>query len=144
MSQVKRNMIQVRLSDNEFSDFNKIKKSLKAENNADALRKLIADKNLIGENTLQGIESMTTKYDDLTAKVDALMWDSRNLTNNMNQVAHAANVAKDSDPSNTTTWNWIIEQLQKMFNVIEQLSNSASETNAWLKESRASRGHSSV
>lgn len=144
MSQVKRNLIQVRLNDDDFSEFNKIKKSLDAQNNADALRKLISDKTLVSGGNHQKIESMITKYDDLSAKVDALLWDSRNLTSNLNQIAHAVNVAKDSDPSNAETWNWVIQQLQKLFPTVEQLSNSASNTNTWLKESRTNYGCSSV
>lgn len=144
MTQVKRNMVQVRLSDDQFSAFNKIKKQLNAENNADALRKLINDKQLINSSTQQDLQKMVTKYDDLSAKIDSLMWDSRNLTSNMNQLAHAANVAKDTDPSNIDTWNWIIEQLQNIFPSVEKLSTTASNVNNWLKESRGNHGSVSI
>lgn len=137
-------MVQVRLSDDQFSAFNKIKKQLNAENNADALRKLINDKQLINGSTQQDLQKMVTKYDDLSAKIDSLMWDSRNLTNNMNQIAHAANVAKDNDPSNSDTWNWIVVQLQKIFPAVEKLSNTSSTVNSWLKESRGNHGSISI
>lgn len=144
MSQVKRNMIQVRLSDDQLASFNKIKKSIHAENNADALRKLINDKQLINDSTQQDLQKMVTKYDDLNAKVDSLMWDSRNLTNNMNQLAHAANVAKDNDPTNTDTWNWIVNQLQAIFPAVKKLSSTSSDVKAWLNESRGHHGRTSI
>ncbi len=143
MSEVKRNLIQVRLTDSQLTQFNRVKQVLHASNSADAIRKLINDKKLTS-TTQEALHDISNQYDDLTAKVNALMWDSRNVTNNMNQIAHAANIAKDTDPSNADTWNWIVVQLQKMFPVVEKLSNSASATNAWLKESRGSHGRSSV
>lgn len=142
--EVKRNLVQVRLTDSQLHQFNDVKQALHATNSADAIRKLISDKKLTSGTTQAALHDITTQYDDLTAKVDSLMWDSRNLTNNMNQIAHAANIAKDTDPSNADTWNWIVVQLQKMFPVVEKLSNSASATNAWLKESLGSHGRSSV
>lgn len=144
MTEVKRNLVQVRLTDSQLHQFNDVKQALHATNSANAIRKLISDKKLTSGTTQAALHDITTQYDDLTAKVDSLMWDSRNLTNNMNQIAHAANIAKDTDPSNADTWNWIVVQLQKMFPVVEKLSNSASATNAWLKESRGSHGRSSV
>lgn len=144
MTEVKRNLVQVRLTDSQLHQFNDVKQALHATNSANAIRKLISDKKLTSGTTQATLHDITTQYDDLTAKVDSLMWDSRNLTNNMNQIAHAANIAKDTDPSNADTWNWIVVQLQKMFPVVEKLSNSASATNAWLKESRGSHGRSSV
>lgn len=144
MVDVKRNLIQVRLTDSQLKEFNNVKRALHANNNADAIRELINDKELTSGTTQDVLHDISTQYNDLTAKIGALMWDSRNLTSNMNQIAHAANIAKDTDPSNADTWNWIVNQLQKMFPVVEKLSNSTSATNAWLKESRGSRGRSSV
>ncbi|MQB89878.1 hypothetical protein DN444_08200 [Lactobacillus reuteri] len=144
MVEVKRNLIQVRLTDSQLKEFNNVKRALHANNNADAIRELINDKELTSGTTQDVLHDISTQYNDLTAKIGALMWDSRNLTSNMNQIAHAANIAKDTDPSNADTWNWIVNQLQKMFPVVEKLSNSTSATNAWLKESRGSRGRSSV
>lgn len=144
MVEVKRNLIQVRLTDSQLKEFNNVKRALHANNNADAIRELINDKELTSGTTQDVLHDISTQYNDLTAKIGALMWDSHNLTSNMNQIAHAANIAKDTDPSNADTWNWIVNQLQKMFPVVEKLSNSTSATNAWLKESRGSRGRSSV
>ena len=144
MVEVKRNLIQVRLTDSQLKEFNNVKRALHANNNADAIRELINDKELTSGTTQDVLHDISTQYNDLTAKIGALMWDSRNLTSNMNQIAHAANIAKDTDPSNADTWNWIVNQLQKMFPVVEKLSNSTSATNAWLKESRGSHGRSSV
>ena len=144
MVEVKRNLIQVRLTDSQLKEFNNVKRALHANNNADAIRELINDKELTSGTTQDVLHDISTQYNDLTAKIGALMWDSRNLTSNMNQIAHAANIAKDTDPSNADTWNWIVNQLQKMFPVVEKLSNSTSATNAWLKESRGSRGRSTV
>ena len=144
MVEVKRNLIQVRLTDSQLKEFNNVKRALHANNNADAIRELLNDKELTSGTTQDVLHDISTQYNDLTAKIGALMWDSRNLTSNMNQIAHAANIAKDTDPSNADTWNWIVNQLQKMFPVVEKLSNSTSATNAWLKESRGSRGRSRV
>lgn len=144
MVEVKRNLVQVRLTDSQLHQFNNVKQSLHASNSADAIRKLISDKELTSNTTQEVLHDITTQYDDLTAKVDSLMWDSRNLTDNLNQLAHAANIARDNDPSNAETWDWIVVQLQKIFPVVEKLSNSASATNDWLKESRGSHGRSSV
>ncbi len=144
MVEVKRNLIQVRLTDSQLKEFDNVKRALHADNNADAIRELINDKGLTSGTTQDALHDISTQYNDLTAKIGALMWDSRNLTSNMNQIAHAANIAKDTDPSNADTWNWIVNQLQKMFPVVEKLSSSASATNAWLKESRGSHGRSSV
>lgn len=144
MKQVKRNMIQVRLTDEQFVAFSKLKKNMKAENNADTLRKLINDKQLTSGSTYQDLQKMVTQYDDLSAKIDSLMWDSRNMTNNLNQIARAANIAKDTDPTNADTWNWVIEQLQTIFPTVEKLSTTSSDVNTWLKESRGHHGRVSV
>ena len=45
---VKRNMVQVRLTDSQYNDFELLRKQLSAQNNAEALRKLIDDRKNIG------------------------------------------------------------------------------------------------
>ena len=43
----RRNIIQFRLNDNELQAFNEVKKAVQADNNADAIRTMIADERLV-------------------------------------------------------------------------------------------------
>lgn len=130
----KRNMIQVRLSDDELRRFEVIRQGLKAKNNASALRQLIQLAPLVGKQPQAQVEHLLKIYDDLDAKAAALLWNSSNMTKNLNEIAHAANIAKNNDPANETTWNWIIEQLKNMFPTIEQLNELGNETKDYLKK----------
>ena len=130
----KRNMIQVRLSDDELRRFEVIRQGLKAKNNASALRQLIQLAPLVGKQPQAQVEHLLKIYDDLDAKAAALLWNSSNMTKNLNEFAHAANIAKNNDPANKTTWNWIIEQLKNMFPTIEQLNELGNETKDYLKK----------
>ncbi|MDM8333673.1 hypothetical protein [Limosilactobacillus panis] len=130
----KRNMIQVRLSDDELRRFEVIRQGLKAKNNASALRQLIQLAPLVGKQPQAQVEHLLKIYDDLDAKAAALLWNSSNMTKNLNEIAHAANIAKNNDPANKTTWNWIIEQLKNMFPTIEQLNELGNETKDYLKK----------
>ena len=142
MKQIKRNMIQVRLTDNQLEEFEKVKKKLKAKNNATDLRKLIEYKQLTSKNTQEKIASLIDKYKDLSNKLDALMWDSRNIANSMNQIAHSTNVAREVDPANTETWNWVLNQLQSLFPTIKRMDLTVSELKKQIKESRDGLGSS--
>ena len=130
----KRNMIQVRLSDDELRRFEVIRQGLKAKNNASALRQLIQLAPLVGKQPQAQVEHLLKIYDDLDAKAAALLWNSSNMTKNLNEIAHAANIAKNNDPANKTTWHWIIEQLKNMFPTIEQLNELGNETKDYLKK----------
>lgn len=127
-------MIQVRLSDDELRRFEVIRQGLKAKNNASALRQLIQLAPLVGKQPQAQVEHLLKIYDDLDAKAAALLWNSSNMTKNLNEIAHAANIAKNNDPANKTTWNWIIEQLKNMFPTIEQLNELGNETKDYLKK----------
>ena len=131
---LKRNMIQVRLSDKEFEQFEAIKESLKKKNNAATLREMIQLAPFVGKKTQAYVEKLSKVYNDLDAKADALIWTSSNVTKNLNEIAHAANIAKNNDPANETTWNWIIQQLQQIFPTINQLNQVGSETKEFIKK----------
>lgn len=133
---VKRNMVQVRLSDSQYNDFELLRKQLSAQNNAEALRKLIDDRKNIGTAGQTAIKQLQQTYDDLEAKLAGLMWDSSNITKNMNQIAHAVNIAKKTDPSNTQTWNWVVNAIQTEYKPIVKLSNLVDDTKKFIKESR--------
>ncbi len=127
-------MIQVRLSDKEFEQFEAIKESLKKKNNAATLREMIQLAPFVGKKTQAYVEKLSKVYNDLDAKADALIWNSSNVTKNLNEIAHAANIAKNNDPANETTWNWIIQQLQQIFPTINQLNQVGSETKEFIKK----------
>lgn len=127
-------MIQVRLSDKEFEQFEAIKESLKKKNNAATLREMIQLAPFVGKKTQAYEEKLSKVYNDLDAKADALIWNSSNVTKNLNEIAHAANIAKNNDPANETTWNWIIQQLQQIFPTINQLNQVGSETKEFIKK----------
>ena len=127
-------MIQVRLSDKEFEQFEAIKESLKKKNNAATLREMIQLAPFVGKKTQAYVEKLSKEYNDLDAKADALIWNSSNVTKNLNEIAHAANIAKNNDPANETTWNWIIQQLQQIFPTINQLNQVGSETKEFIKK----------
>ena len=127
-------MIQVRLSDKEFEQFEASKESLKKKNNAATLREMIQLAPFVGKKTQAYVEKLSKVYNDLDAKADALIWNSSNVTKNLNEIAHAANIAKNNDPANETTWNWIIQQLQQIFPTINQLNQVGSETKEFIKK----------
>lgn len=127
-------MIQVRLSDKEFEQFEAIKESLKKKNNAATLREMIQLAPFVGKKTQAYVEKLSKVYNDLDAKADALIWNSSNVTKNLNEIAHAANIAKNNDPANETTWNWIIQQLQQIFPTINQLNQVGSKTKEFIKK----------
>ncbi|MDL2057465.1 hypothetical protein QQO16_05260 [Limosilactobacillus reuteri] len=131
---VKRNMVQVRLNDAEMKQFETVKLSLSEKTNAATLRELIRLAPLTEEQSQTQVKHLLKEYDDLDAKISALMWDSSNVTKNLNEIAHAANIAKNNDPTNEDTWNWIIQQLQQAFPTIQQLNQLCNETKSYLKK----------
>lgn len=130
----KRNMVQVRLNDAEMKQFEAVKLSLSEKTNAATLRELIRLAPLTEEQSQTQVKHLLKEYDDLDAKISALMWDSSNVTKNLNEIAHAANIAKNNDPTNEDTWNWIIQQLQQVFPTIQQLNQLSNETKSYLKK----------
>lgn len=130
----KRNMVQVRLNDAEMKQFEAVKLSLSEKTNAATLRELIRLAPLTEEQSQTQVKHLLKEYDDLDAKISALMWDSSNVTKNLNEIAHAANIAKNNDPTNEDTWNWIIQQLQQVFRTIQQLNQLCNETKSYLKK----------
>ena len=72
------------------------------------------------------------------------MWDSRNIASNMNQIAHSTNIAKEVDPANTDTWNWVLNQLKSLFPSIQKMNLTVSELKQVIKESRDGHGSTDV
>lgn len=141
MTEIKRNLIQVRLTDSQLKQFTAVKKSLHATNNASAVRQLIADKKLTSSTTQEALNNSITMYNDLSAKLDSLLWNSSNITSNINQIAHVLNTAAQNDPDNTETWNWVVQQLQIINSSINGLNELVSEAKPWLHESRVIHGN---
>ena len=60
------------------------------------------------------LDKLWNTYQNLDVQLSSLLWSMSNLTNNLNQVAHALNIAKDEDPDDENTWNWTNAQLVKL------------------------------
>lgn len=133
-------MIQVRLSDTEMDQFEKVKVALKQKTNAATLRELIQLVPLVGEEPQKEVKHFLKVYDDLDARTNALLWNSSNMTKNLNEIAHAANIAKENDPANVTTWNWIIEQLRQIFPTVKELNKQGKTVDDFLKKELDSIG----
>jgi len=119
----RRNIIQFRLNDAELQAFDEVKKAIKANNNADAIRLMIADEGL------EAINKLEDSYSNLQAQLEGLLWSVTNLTNNANQLAHAANQALQSDPADSEVWNWVIDSLQKLLSIANQLQSKVKSIN---------------
>lgn len=133
-SNLKRNMVQVRLTDNQLSEFEEVKQQLNAKNNATALRTLITDRKLLTKH--DDIKLINDKFDDLLAKADGLLWSSSNITKSLNQIAHAANSAQQVDPANIKTWSWIVQQLNSILPAVESLKQFANSTKKYCNKLR--------
>lgn len=144
MTKVKRNLVQVRLTDDQLKQFDSVKQILHAENNSDAIRQLISDKKLTDGTTQEALTQAVNQYTDLSAKLDSLMWNSSNITNNVNQVAHILNAAAQADPEDVDTWNWVMQQLQAIATNNNQLRQLVDEVKHWLSEGRVIHGSPNV
>ena len=127
---VRRNVVQFRLSDAEKAAFDEVKQAINAKNNADAIRTMIADERLVNitaqqvsknnhsmaqlleqtwsdlgrsslsravlglqsDEGLNALKQVQDTYDNIQAQLEGLLWSATNLTNNVNQIAHAANL----------------------------------------------------
>ncbi|MBC6909812.1 hypothetical protein DT304_00485 [Lactobacillus reuteri] len=144
MPKVKRNLVQVRLTDDQLKQFDSVKQILHAENNSDAIRQLISDKKLTDGTTQEALTQAVNQYTDLSAKLDSLMWNSSNITNNVNQVAHVLNAAAQADPEDVDTWNWVMQQLQAIATNNNQLRQLVDEVKHWLSEGCVIHGSPNV
>lgn len=144
MPKVKRNLVQVRLTDDQLKQFDSVKQILHAENNSDAIRQLISDKKLTDGTTQEALTQAANQYTDLSAKLDSLMWNSSNITNNVNQVAHVLNAAAQADPEDVDTWNWVMQQLQAIATNNNQLRQLVDEVKRWLNKGRVIHGSLNV
>lgn len=170
-TKVKRNIIQVRLSDDELKAFIKVKNRMNAPNNSEAVRTMIADERLVniaanrvkngdrsvaqflakawadlgrsdlaqaalGLQNVNGsasIQKIETIYSDLQAQLSGLLYDATSMSNNINQLAHAANLAKQEDPSDPDTWNWIIDSLSQLLSVASNLQKATTDIRKSIK-----------
>lgn len=144
MSEIKRNLIQVRLTDSQLGQFAVVKKALHATNNADAVRKLIVDKKLTNGTTQEALRKSVSRYNDLSAQFDSLLWNSSNIASNVNQISHVLNIAAQEDPGDAETWNWIMQQLQLVTSSTNNLNKLVSGAKRWLHESRVVHGNPNV
>jgi septum formation inhibitor-activating ATPase MinD len=129
-------MVQVRLSDQQYNEFETLRKQMGINNNAATLRQLIDDRKNLGQVGQNAVAQVQQTYNDLSAKLEGLMWDSSNVTKNMNEIAHTANIAKNSDPTNSETWAWIIKALQTEYQQLLKLNGLVDDTKKFLRESR--------
>ncbi len=144
MTEAKRNLVQVRLTDSQLHQFNDVKRSLHTTNSADAIRKLISDKKLTSSTTQEALNSAVNQYNDLSAKLDSLLWNSSNITSNVNQASHVLNLAAQNDPEDADTWNWVMQQLQSIRQTADSLSQLVDDAKDWLHKSRVIHGNSNV
>jgi len=169
---VRRNVVQFRLSDAEKAAFDEVKQAINAKNNADAIRTMIADERLVNitaqqvsknnhsmaqlleqtwsdlgrsslsravlglqsDEGLNALKQVQDTYDNIQAQLEGLLWSATNLTNNVNQISHAANLAMQDDPTNADTWNWIIEAIQGILPLISQLQDAINNIKDETKE----------
>ena len=176
----RRNIIQFRLNDNELQAFNEVKKAVQADNNADAIRTMIADERLVNitakqvskndrslaqllvktwadlgrsslsravlglqsNEGLNAINKIHSSYNNIQAQLEGLLWSATNLTNNTNQIAHAANVALQNDPTDADVWNWVINEIQKLLPIADQLREKVSAIKIATKTTGNNNGDS--
>jgi hypothetical protein len=79
------------------------------------------------------LNQISDNFQDLDALVQGLLWNSSNLTNNLNQVAHIVNVANAEDPSDADTWAWVIDALNTIMPAVNDLRTSANEVRQFIR-----------
>lgn len=79
------------------------------------------------------LNQISDNFQDLDALVQGLLWNSSNLTNNLNQVAHVVNVANAEDPSDADTWAWVIDALNTIMPAVNDLRTSANEVRQFIR-----------
>lgn len=177
-NKVKRNVIQLRLNDDELEAFFDVKNALHSPNNSEAIRTMIADERLVniaakelekgdqsvaqflakswteigrsnlakavlglhnqeGTNTIKQIGQ---NFEQIQSQLSGLLWSVTNLTNNVNQLSHVANLAKQEDPADADTWNWIINSLQQILPAIQEVKSTAQQIKQSIKSDNKRSG----
>lgn len=83
-----------------------------------------------GANTIKQIGQ---NFEQIQSQLSGLLWSVTNLTNNVNQIAHVANLAKQEDPADADTWNWIINSLQQILPAIQEVKSTAQQIKQFIK-----------
>ena len=91
---------------------------------------------------LNAINKIQSSYNNIQAQLEGLLWSATNLTNNTNQIAHAANVALQNDPTDADVWNWVINEIQKLLPIADQLREKVSAIKIATKTTGNNNGDS--
>ena len=84
-------------------------------------------------NDFEILNDIKASFDDLDALVQGLLWEASNLSSNLNQVAHATNIAAKEDPTDVDTWQWVINALNQLLSVSENLRKIGNEVHRYIK-----------
>lgn len=84
-------------------------------------------------NDFEVLTDIKVSFDDLDALVQGLLWEASNLSSNLNQVAHATNIAAKEDPTDVDTWQWVINALNQLLSVSENLRKIGNEVHRYIK-----------
>ena len=79
------------------------------------------------------LNDIQSSFDDLDALVQGLLWEASNLSNNLNQVAHVANLAAKEDPADVDTWQWVIDALNKLLSASNNLRKISNDVHDYIK-----------
>lgn len=101
----------------------------KLQGRSPALQSLLTVKG----NDFEMLNDIKASFDDLDALVQGLLWESSNLSNNLNQVAHVTNIAAKEDPADVDTWQWVIDALNKLLSASNNLRKIGDEVHRYIK-----------
>lgn len=79
------------------------------------------------------LDKISTNFADLDSLVQGLLWNSSNIANNLNQIAHAVNLAAKQDPADVDTWQWTINALNALMQSTKKLHDTAREVHTFIK-----------
>ena len=79
---------------------------------------------------LNVLNNISDSFQDLDALVQGVLWNSSNLANSLNQIAHIVNA---DDPSDADTWEWVIDALNTIMPAVNDLRTSANEVRQFIR-----------
>lgn len=82
---------------------------------------------------LNVLNNISDSFQDLDALVQGVLWNSSNLANSLNQIAHIVNIANADDPSDADTWEWVIDALNTIMPAVNDLRTSANEVRQFIR-----------
>lgn len=101
----------------------------KLQGRSTALQSLLT----INNSSSSVLNDIQSSFDDLDALVQGLLWEASNLSNNLNQVAHVANLAAKEDPADVDTWQWVIDALNKLLSASNNLRKISNDVHDYIK-----------